>query len=59
LAYSHSCKAAGAGACGFTARAGSEAELRSILEQHVRSKHKVDRLTDTIYNYLRAVSGGR
>jgi predicted small metal-binding protein len=59
LSYSHSCKAAGAGACGFTARAGSEAELRSILEQHVRSKHKVERLTDTIYNYLRAVSGGR
>ena len=59
MSYAHSCKAAGAGACGFTARAGSEAELRSILDQHVRSRHKVDRLTDTIFNYLRAVAGGR
>lgn len=59
MSYSHSCKAAGAGACGFTARAGTEAELRSVLEQHVRSRHKVDRLTDTIFNYLRAVSSSR
>lgn len=54
--YQHSCRKAGAGACGFTARASTESELRSILADHVRSKHKVDRLTDTIYNYLRAVS---
>lgn len=54
--YQHSCRQAGAGACGFTARASTESELRSILADHVRSKHKVDRLTDTIYNYLRAVS---
>ena len=57
--YSHSCKKAGAGACGFTARASTESELRSVLSDHVRSRHKVDRLPDTIYNSLRAVSSDR
>ncbi len=54
--YEHSCKKAGHGACGFTARAGSESELRNVLADHVRTKHRVNGLTDTIYNYLRAVS---
>jgi predicted small metal-binding protein len=54
--YEHSCKNAGAGACQYRVRAGSEAELRNALEQHVRAKHDVPRLTDTIYNYLRAVA---
>ena len=54
--YEHSCKKAGAGACQYSVRAGSEAELRSALERHVRVKHDVPRLTDTIYNYLRAVA---
>ena len=54
--YEHSCKKAGAGACGFTARAGSEAELRNALADHVRSRHRVPQLTDTIFNYLRAVA---
>lgn len=54
--YEHSCKKAGHGACGYKIRAGSEAELRRALEDHVRAKHEVPRLTDTIYGYLRAVS---
>ena len=54
--YEHSCKKAGASACGFRASAGSESELRAVLADHVRSKHRVPHLTDTIYNYLRAVS---
>ena len=54
--YEHSCKSAGHGHCGFTARAGSEAEVRNAIADHVRSKHRVNGLTDTIYNYLRSVA---
>lgn len=54
--YEHSCKKAGAGACGFTAKASSESELRSQLDAHVKAKHRVNGMTDTIYGYLRAVA---
>lgn len=54
--YEHSCKKAGAGACGFTASASTESDLRAALTDHVKRKHNVNNLTDTIYNYLRAVS---
>jgi len=54
--YEHSCKKAGAGACGFRASASTESELRSVLTEHVKAKHRVNGMTDTIYNYLRAVS---
>lgn len=54
--YQHSCKTAGAEGCGFTASAGSEDELKAKLNAHVRSKHAVNAMTDTIYSYLRAAS---
>jgi predicted small metal-binding protein len=54
--FEHSCRKAGHGACGYTIRAGSEGELRRALADHVRAKHEVPQLTDTIYNYLRAVA---
>ena len=54
--YEHSCKKAGAYGCGFTARASTDGDLRNQLEAHVKSKHKVNGLTDTIYNYLRATA---
>jgi len=54
--YEHSCRKAGAGACGFKASASTESELRAALTEHVRRKHKVNGMTDTIYNYLRAIS---
>lgn len=54
--YEHSCKKAGAGACGFKASASTESELRAALTEHVKKKHNVNGMTDTIYNYLRAVS---
>ena len=54
--FEHSCKKAGAGGCGFKASAGSENELRAVLTEHVKKRHNVNGMTDTIYNYLRAVS---
>ena len=54
--YSHSCRNAGAGACGFKTTASSESDLRASIAAHVKAKHKVPRLTDTIYNYLRHVA---
>lgn len=54
--YEFSCKKAGAGACGFRASAGSEAELRNMIAEHARSKHRVPHLTDTIFSYMKACS---
>lgn len=54
--YEHSCKNAGAQLCTFRTSAGSEAELRARLGDHVRAKHRVENLTDTIYAYLRSVA---
>ncbi|HET7488739.1 MAG TPA: DUF1059 domain-containing protein [Acidimicrobiales bacterium] len=51
--YEHSCKKAGAEGCGWTIRAGSEEELRAKVTAHARSRHGVQNMTDTIYNYLR------
>ena len=52
--YEHSCARAGAEGCGWRATAGSEDELRSKLNEHVRAKHRVPGgVNDTIYNYLR------
>ena len=53
MAYEHSCRKAGAEGCGWTARAGSEEELKSKVIEHARRKHGVKNMTDTIYNYLR------
>ncbi len=47
---------AGADGCGFTAKAATESELRAKLETHVKAKHKVDGMTDTIDSYLRATA---
>lgn len=54
--YEHSCKKAGADGCGFTAKASSESELRSALEAHVKKRHRVNGMTETIYSYLRATA---
>jgi predicted small metal-binding protein len=54
--YEHSCKKAGADLCGFTAKAGTESELRAALDAHVKAKHRVNGMTDTIYGYLRATA---
>ena len=54
--YEHSCKKAGANGCGFTAKVGSESELRSALEAHVKKRHGVNGMTETIYGYLRATA---
>ena len=54
--YEHSCAKAGAQGCGWTAKANTEEELRAKLDAHVKSKHNVAVLTDTIYNYLRKES---
>ncbi|MGQ0743685.1 MAG: DUF1059 domain-containing protein [Acidimicrobiales bacterium] len=51
--FVHSCAKAGAEGCGFTARAGSEEELRAKVTEHARKRHNVQVMTDTIYNYLR------
>ena len=51
--YEHSCRKAGAEGCGYTARAGSEEELRAKVTEHARKVHNVQVMTDTIYNYLR------
>lgn len=51
-AFEHSCKTAGAWGCGYTAKAGSEEELKTKIVDHARRVHKVT-MTDTIYNYLR------
>lgn len=51
--YEHSCAKAGAEGCGWTARAGSDDELRSKITDHARKKHNVQVMTDTIYNFLR------
>jgi len=54
--YEHSCKNAGADGCGFKAKASTEGDLRAALEAHVKAKHKVNGLTETIYGYLRATA---
>ena len=51
--FEHSCKKAGAVGCGWTARAGSEEELKQKVVDHARRKHNVKNMTDTIYSYLR------
>jgi predicted small metal-binding protein len=51
--YEHSCAKAGAEGCGYTVRAGSEEELKAKVTEHARTKHNVQGMTDTIYNYLR------
>ncbi|MEO7836611.1 MAG: DUF1059 domain-containing protein [Acidimicrobiales bacterium] len=51
--FEHSSKKAGAVDCGWTAKAGSEEELKAKVAAHARSKHNVANMTDTIYGYLR------
>ncbi len=54
--YEHSCKNAGADGCGFEAKASTDGDLRAALEAHVKARHRVNGLTDTIYGYLRATA---
>ena len=51
--YEHSCAKAGAAGCNWKIRANSEDELKSKVVAHAKSKHGVENMTDTIYNYLR------
>lgn len=54
--YEHSCRNARADGCGFKAKASTEADLRAALQAHVKARHRVNNLTDTIYGYLRATA---
>lgn len=56
--YEHSCAKAGAVGCRWVLRASSEEELKAKVVEHARKKHKVQGMTDTIYNYLRQQAQG-
>ncbi len=51
--FEHSCAKAGAEGCGYTVRAKTEDQLKAKVEEHARTKHNVQGMTDTIYSYLR------
>lgn len=48
-----SCAAAGHSACNAAVRGANEEELRRNMADHVRRRHDVEHMTDTIYNFLR------
>jgi predicted small metal-binding protein len=55
MALEFRCSEAGA-ACGWHARAGTEQELVAKVADHVKSKHKVKTVTQTIANYAASVA---
>jgi predicted small metal-binding protein len=56
VAYEFDCRTAGAAGCNWKARGGSEEEVIAKVAEHVRKKHKVKNVTDTIANYARAAT---
>lgn len=54
--YEISCAKAGHEACRGVVRGATEEELKSNMAEHVRKKHNVQQMTDTIYSYLRGTS---
>jgi predicted small metal-binding protein len=54
--YEFSCRAAGAGGCGWVARATSEEELVAKVAEHARRVHGVRQLTGTIAAYALEVA---
>lgn len=55
--YQFSCRAAGAGGCGWVARATSEQELLAKVAEHARTVHGVKALNSTIEAYALHVAG--
>lgn len=51
-----SCANAGHHACKAVIRGATEDELKRNLTEHARSKHKVEAMSDTIYNFLRSTA---
>lgn len=55
--YQFSCRAAGAGGCGWVARATSEEELLAKVAEHARNVHGVKAMNSTIEAYALHVAG--
>lgn len=51
-----SCAAAGATSCGWSTTASSEEELVAKVEEHLRKKHDVAHVTETLKKYAVAVA---
>ncbi len=54
MAYEFDCRTAGAVGCNWKARGATEDEVIAKVAEHVRKKHKVKNVSDTIGNYARA-----
>ncbi len=54
MAYEFDCRTAGAAGCNWKARGASEEEVIAKVSEHVRKKHKVKNVSDTIANYARS-----
>ncbi len=53
-----SCAAAGADTCGWKASADSEDELVEEIARHLKEKHDVQEVPDSLAKYARAVARG-
>lgn len=53
-----SCAAAGADTCGWKASAESEDELVEEIARHLKEKHDVQEVPDSLARYARAVARG-